>query len=108
MQNHHGTMSAVNKLSEVVHNNFAVGFKLNTTLASAIIIDAFYVLSVMWIYYCVYTYTDPELIELSSVWLSIASSSSVLPMSQQNQECTKIINNFYYPTKTLNYIKLRD
>ena len=40
-------MSAVNKLSEVVHNNFAVGFKLNTTLASAIIIDAFYVLSVM-------------------------------------------------------------
>ena len=91
VQHHHGTMSTVNKLSDAVHNDFAVGFKINTTLASVIVVDAFYVLIAKWIYYCVYTYTDPELTELSSIWLSIASSSSVLPMSHQNQEYTEII-----------------
>ena len=54
--------------NEKVHNDFAVGFKLNTTLASVILVNAFYVLNVMWICYCVCTYTDPELIELSSIW----------------------------------------
>lgn len=72
VQQHHRTMSAVNKLSEVVHNDYAVGLKLNTT-----VVHAFHVLDVLWNCYCVYTYTDPELLELSSIWLSIASSSSV-------------------------------
>jgi hypothetical protein len=54
------------------------------------------VLNVMWIYYCVYTYTDPELIELSSIWLSIAPSSSLLSMSRQNQEYKEIIFNNVY------------
>jgi hypothetical protein len=47
VQHNNGTMSAVNKLSEAVHNDFAVGFKINTTLASVIVVDAFYVLNVM-------------------------------------------------------------
>ena len=47
VQNHHGTMSAVNKLSEVVHNDYAVGFKLNKTLVSVIVVHAFYVLNVL-------------------------------------------------------------
>jgi hypothetical protein len=47
VQHHNGTMSAVKKLSEVVHNDLAVGFKLNTTLASVIVVDTFYVLNVM-------------------------------------------------------------
>jgi hypothetical protein len=51
------------------------------------------VLNVLWIYYCVYTYTDPELLQLSPIWLSIASSSSVLPMSHQNQEYTETFFN---------------
>jgi hypothetical protein len=46
-QHSHGTMSVVNELSEVVHNDFPVGFKINTTLTSIIIIDALYVLNVM-------------------------------------------------------------
>jgi hypothetical protein len=40
-------MSAVNKLSEVVYNDFEVGLKNNTTLTSVIIIDALYVLNVL-------------------------------------------------------------
>jgi hypothetical protein len=47
VQHHHVTMSTVNKLSEVVHNDCAAGFKINTTLASVIVVDAFYVLNVM-------------------------------------------------------------
>jgi len=35
-------MSAVNKLSEVVHNDYAVGLKLNTT-----VVHAFHVLDVL-------------------------------------------------------------
>jgi hypothetical protein len=40
-QHHHGTMPAANKLSEVVHNDYAVGFKLNTTLASVTVVMHF-------------------------------------------------------------------
>jgi len=47
VQHHHGTMSAVNKLGELVHNDYAVGLKLNTTLASVIVVHAFYVLNVL-------------------------------------------------------------
>jgi len=47
VQHHHGTMSAVNRLSEVVHNDYAVGLKLNTTLASVIVVRVFYVLNVL-------------------------------------------------------------
>jgi hypothetical protein len=38
-------MSAVNELSEVVHNDFPGGFKLNITFISVIIIDVLYVLN---------------------------------------------------------------